>query len=259
MVKEQHRSVGRPPKEGARYDCGRRKPMGDPRGHAVWQFLKHHGDQLGLDPRLRTELGRLAYAGELTDRQVEAGHLVARIYGDYERHKRRRRSTASPSYMRSFGDPDGADDPIDPEELTSLERKIRGATSRFEKLQETIRVLPEAQLGAARAILEALCVEDRAVGNAGLEIAAPLLDYIAQCFDLPGAPAQTPSIAITARRPRRQAPRTAARRTDLDREAFNTVTHAMRPELDADGIQRAWDLFQALKDRSRLRRQKARA
>lgn len=274
MVNEGTR--GRPVQPGPRYDCGRRRPADDPRGLGTWHFIKQHATQLSLDPRCKTELARLGFVGELTDRQVQAGFEVAQIYGAFERYKRRRRSTASPSYLRSFGDPTGEDDPENvsaeplllpdetgrltiPRKLTALERKVLGAVEDMDKLDECFEVLPSGAIAPTRALIERLCVEDRRVTAADLDQAGPMLDYIAQVFKVRGPPAQPMSIAITARRPRRRAPTpTRDRRSDLDKAAWVQVTKAMRPDLDAAGIEKAWELLQALKDRDRFRREKGR-
>jgi hypothetical protein len=249
MVRNQ---VGRPPAEGPRYDCGRRKPQADPRGPATWHFLREHGDKLGADERLRTELGRLAFAGELTERQVDAGFLVARIYGEFERYKGKRRSVGSPSYVRAFGDPHAGEDELNPDELERLEHRIHRATKRFLRLQECFEVWPPSLVARARAIIEAMCVEDRHVPDAVLEHAAPMLDYIAQVFELADAGPPKKSIAVTSRRPPRRAagadPRGMGEKT-----AWLKCTKALRPDLEPAQLEEAWRTFRALRDMPRAK------
>lgn len=277
MVRESR--VGRPPGDGPRYECGRRKPPDDPRAHATVQFIRHDASRFA-DPKTKSELGLLLLGAEVTDRQAEAGFTVARIYGAIERYKRKRRSVGSPGYLRAFGDPSGDDDPENPSaeplllpdedgrltrprRLTGLERSIQEATSRMEKLQGCFDIVPPSLVASTRALVEKLCVENRRVSGADLEHIAPMLDYIAQVFEIPGAVATTNSIAITARRPRRRPPTpTRERRADIDKGPWVQVTKAMRPDLDDAGIERAWVLFnecrQAHKDRDRFRREKGR-
>jgi hypothetical protein len=264
---------------GPRYDCGRRKPTGDPRGGQTWQFLKQHGERLGADPRLRTQIGRLAFEGQLTDTQVEAAFLCARVYGEFERFKRRRRSAASPSYLRSFGDPDGEEDPQNhaahplllpdgrPRGLTVLERRCARAQERWDKLQDCFAAVPPLAARRVREAIERVAVEDLAIATAELELVAPMLDYIAQRFGIAAAPATTTGIAIRGRSPaRRPNPRAADRRTELDKGAWVVCTRMMAQrdgvELDDEELECRWREFQGLKmavhARARFRGEKER-
>jgi hypothetical protein len=67
--------------------------------------LATHQDQrskIGLDPRLGTELGRLALHDELTSAQVSAGFRIAEIYHAFEFFHDRTRSAAGSSFFRQF-------------------------------------------------------------------------------------------------------------------------------------------------------------
>jgi hypothetical protein len=57
---------------------------------------------MGLDPRLGTELGRLALHDELTSIEVSAGFRIAEIYQAFEHFRGRTRSAAGSSFFRQF-------------------------------------------------------------------------------------------------------------------------------------------------------------
>src|SRR5258708_35088173 len=96
---------GRPSKSGDRYKCGKLKPADtskQPISPALWQRIKTNGQKIGLDPRLGTELGRLALHDELTPMEVSAGFRIAEIYQAFEHFHGRTRSAAGPSILRPF-------------------------------------------------------------------------------------------------------------------------------------------------------------
>lgn len=284
---------GRPPVEGVeRYPSGRRKPSsGDPRGPALAQRAREAVRRRLLDPRWASEVELLGpnFTGDLSESQVETANLIGRIYGAYERFKRRRRTAASPSYMRAFGDPDGAEDPENPgaeallledgtghatipREPTELERKALKAQRRFDTLQGEIDYIPvsEADRARVRSILEELCVENRRPLVANLPSLRAMLDRIGSKFgrnDRRGG-GGPPSIAITARSPARRTNEqaiTAARRRQLEKEAYIKCQRAMNPKLKDFELELAWQAFhqirqipQAIADRERFRAQKRR-
>lgn len=256
--------VGRPAQPGPRYPSGRRKPEGDPRGRLIWRTLKENGLKLGADPRTRTQLSLLGLTGELTDSQVEAGFKFAGVYGRYERLKRLpRRSAASPSYMRAFGDPDGDDDPIDPIALEKLERRIRRAAEQFDAVQKLFKELPAGAQAQLRALVESVCIEDRPPGTMVLPELRALLDRIAEHFKIPIAHAEN-AIAITANRPRRtpdknHRPRAQHQRPgEINSDPFLAVMGKLRPDLTENELRLALHTAQALKARQRFRREKER-
>ena len=96
---------GRPSKSGDRYNCGKLRPAEtskQPISPALWQRIKTNGQKIGLDPRLGTELGRLALHDELTSAEVSAGFRIAEIYHAFERFHGRTRSAAGSSFFRQF-------------------------------------------------------------------------------------------------------------------------------------------------------------
>ena len=96
---------GRPSKSGDRFKCGKLKPAEtskQPISPALWQRIKTDGQKIGLDPRLGTELGRLALHDELSSAEVSAGFRIAEIYQAFERFHGRTRSAAGSSFFRQF-------------------------------------------------------------------------------------------------------------------------------------------------------------
>ena len=96
---------GRPSKSGDRYKCGKLKPAEtskQPISPALWQRIKTNGQKIGLDPRLGTELGRLALHDELTSAEVSAGFRIAEIYQVFESFHGCTRSAAGSSFFRQF-------------------------------------------------------------------------------------------------------------------------------------------------------------
>src|SRR5215467_6122408 len=96
---------GRPSKSGDRYKCGKLKPAEttkQPISPALWQRIKTNGQKIGLDPRLGTELGRLALHDELSSAEVSAGFRTAEIYQAFEKFHGRTRSAAGSSFFRQF-------------------------------------------------------------------------------------------------------------------------------------------------------------
>ena len=96
---------GRPSKSGERYKCGKLKPAEtskQPISPALWQRIKTNGQKIGLDPRLGTQLGRLALHDELTSAEVSAGFRIAEIYQVFEHFHGRTRSAAGSSFFRQF-------------------------------------------------------------------------------------------------------------------------------------------------------------
>lgn len=256
MLMVRDNRAGRPPLAGERYACGRRKPDTNARANNIWRRVVDDGIRFGLDPRLGTVIGRLSLHGEITDRQAEAGFHIAKIYGEFERHHRRCRSTVSPSYARAFGDPDAAEERMDPDELARLERRVQLATKRYKRLQAIIDDLP-VNHDKARDVIERLCVEDREIDACHLGSVRAMLDRIGVKLRKkdPNEQGQPHPIAITARQPPRPpAPIHRAARPDMSREAFLHVMR-MQGHDDQEGLA-AWDSYLALKERERFRRGK---
>lgn len=268
---------GRPRQSGARYPSGKLKPVQEPMSGVLWQRLKQHGRQLGLDPRLLTELGRLNWFGELTVAQTAAGHRIAGIYGRYEHFKKLRRSARSPSYEQGFGEAGVAEELIGPDALAERESRIRDATAKFVELvgvdhpdSPTPGLIPRSLRGP----VETLCVEDCSISPVLYEPVRQLLQRLAVHWRMtpgvaPRQQAQSPSSKALRHAPlhfnrHQDAAESAApqaqqqRRPNLDRIFWMTVAKKLRPDLSEDALGGAYDIQQALKQREIFRRAKAR-
>ncbi len=75
--------------------------------HAGWNRLRDIAQEIAVDPRLVTQLGRLFYKKQITSLQFEAGSRWSQYLHDYDRIKHgRTRTPASPSFeVRSPGEP----------------------------------------------------------------------------------------------------------------------------------------------------------
>lgn len=162
---------------GPRYPCGRRKSVGDVRAPTLWRRIKDNGIALGLDRRLGSEVGRLSLLGELTDTEAATAFLIAEVYGRFERYSGKRRTAHSPSYDIGRA--------AEPMEDHDHERRARRARKQFDRLQDCLPVYPPQ----ARAELEQLCCEDRAVSSLHLPEIRSLLARVAVEFGLSARPA----------------------------------------------------------------------
>jgi hypothetical protein len=178
MVKR--RRAGRRAKSGPRYPCGKRRESDDLDGGRppIWvRRIFDNAEALGLDPRIATQVGRLHILRALTETQVAAADLIARIYGRYEYFHGLRRSVRSPSYEIGMRRAEWAEDR--PEETAR-------ARDAFLRLQDCFPAAP----AALRAAVEQLAVEDRAVSPVHLDGVRAALDRIAGVFGLAPAPAK---------------------------------------------------------------------
>src|SRR6185369_8223603 len=208
---------------------------------------------------LGCELSRLSMMGELTLAQTAAGMRLAEIYGRFERSIGRRRSAASPAYAIGHGDPDLAEDRMTDEQLTQLAETRARARQAFLDLQEDLPVYPPR----ARALVEALCVEDRPLEPLALEEAKAVLDHLVRAFGPkwrekkpgPGRPQRSrPAPSEAPRAAPVQAGDTPAK------IAYRMALRVLRPDLDDSDIERAYklqtDLQAAISDRERFRQSK---
>lgn len=259
-----NKKPGRPAKPGPRYACGKLKPQVEPISGTLWQRLKQHGKQFGLDQRLTSELGRLNWFGELTLAQTAAGFRIAEIYGRYERLRHLRRSKASPSYEVSYGEAGAAEELLGPVELQALEDRVAAATEKFRALQKELshRIRP---------IIEQLCVEDRAVNPMAYDDVREALSALATSWQITTAPRRPPPAQGSRRShtplhfnqhedagspPAGDAAKPV--RPNLDKIFWMQVAKKLRPDLSDSHISEAFDIMQALKAREIFRRAKER-
>jgi hypothetical protein len=265
--------AGRPRENGARYPSGKLRPRKtskpdiEPISPALWGRIKTHGKQLCLDPRLSTELGRLALHGELTAAMVVAGFRVAEIYGRYEGFKRLRRSPKSPSYNASYGEAGVAEELLGAQQIEDLERRIREATRSVELLEAEI---PHNLRGP----VQDLCVSSQPISPAIYEDIRQLLQRLAIGWHLHGAPrgdAATPGRngrhgpalhfnkheeapeAVTVAIPTPESPK----KPNYDRIYFIEILCRENPQIDSRRAAELYDETQARKQRELFRAAKA--
>lgn len=171
--------MGRQRKQGERYSSGKLKPMCALITGLEWQQLRMLARRQLIDPRIATELGRLNLFGEMTNAQTVAGQRIGNIYGRYEALKGLPRSAKSPSYMVGSSGFELLDDAA----LAKLKKDIADATEAFDTLR---REIPHS----LRAVVEALCVEDRAINPMAYPSLRILFQRLAVKWKMTGAAAR---------------------------------------------------------------------
>jgi hypothetical protein len=180
-----------------------RRQLDEQAGCLVWQRLIESATEVGLDPRITSQIGRLRIQRLLTDTQAAAADLIGRVYGRYERLHGKRRSCRSPSY--EFWTGGSRDRSEEPDWVAQVEADYR-------RLQDVIPAFPRE----ARDLLEQLCVEDRAISAQALNsIVYRLLNEVSVAFDLGPAPAESSALPPT----RKLKPR-ASRQERFERGAY---------------------------------------
>lgn len=156
---------GRPRSERERYPSGQVKPDSAGITTTALQRLR----SLGTLPMLETQVGRLVFLGELTPLQMTTAHLIAEIYGRYDRAMGHRRSAASPAYEVGRGRDTGL------YESENERERAKAAKRAFGELQAEIRLCPRG----IKPMLEELCVEDRLCPPYALPAVKIALDMLA--------------------------------------------------------------------------------
>jgi hypothetical protein len=266
---------GRPAKSGERYKCGKLKPAEtskQPISPALWQRIKTNGQKIGLDPRLGTELGRLALHDELTSAEVSAGFRIAEIYHAFERFHGRTRSAAGSSFFRQFvADLEKpievgrrrSDDHIDVDE----EAAEREAREDFDVLQY---YMPAAQ----RDLVEQVCVASRPINPVSIPVLKMVLQYFFEIFrddknyrskrsrkfdpDTPKLKFYKPKKdkSKKAEKPVEQAEQ--PRPIDMRKLSYMQTLRILRPDLSDEQLEQAWGVYHALIARADFRRDKER-
>jgi len=174
---------GRPSKSGERYKCRKLRTAEtskQPISPALWQRIKTSGQKIGLDPRLGTELGRLALHDELTSAQVSAGFRIAEIYHAFEHFHGRTRSAAGSSFFRQFVA--DLEKPIEvgrrrSDDYIDLDREERECEAR-----ENFDVLQYYMPVAQRDLVEQVCVEGRPINPVSIPSLKLVLQYFFEIF-----------------------------------------------------------------------------
>lgn len=167
---------GRNRKQGERYRSGDLRPTGEPLAPAAWQRQLQAARLKIIDPKFGSELGRLQAAKELTATQVTAGERIGEIYGRYERFSGKRRSAKSPSYESGLGSIGAADDRLSQEERDRMQKIEGDAFRAFQALSGYMQHFPRD----LRAMIEHLCVDDRALNPTRLSEIRQALGHLAE-------------------------------------------------------------------------------
>jgi len=265
---------GRPAKSGERYNCGKLKPEDtskQPISPALWQRIKTNGQKIGLDPRLGTELGRLALHDELTSAEVSAGFRIAEIYHTFERFHGRARSAASSSFFRQFVA--DQEEPIEigrrrSDDYVSLDQEERERDAR-----EDFDVLQFYMPAAQRDLVEQVCVASRPINPVSMPVLKIVLQYFFEIFrddknyrskrskkfdaDAPKIKFYKPKKgkAKSAHKPV-ELVEPALARVDQRKVCYVQTLRILRPDLDDEQLELAWGIYHALIARADFRRQK---
>jgi hypothetical protein len=265
---------GRPSKSGDRYKCGKLKPADtskQPISPALWQRIKTNGQKIGLDPRLGTELGRLALHNELTSMEVSAGFRIAEIYQAFEHFHGRTRSAAGSSFFRQFVA--DLEKPIEvtrrrTDDYIDIDREEREREAR-----EDFGVLQYYMPAAQRDLVEQVCVTSRSINPASLSVLKMVLQYFFEIFRddknyqskrSKKFDANAPKIKFyRPKKDKAQKAETAVeagqpkpKPIDKRKLSYMQTLRILRPDLTDDQLKHAWGIYHALIARADFRKEK---
>jgi hypothetical protein len=265
---------GRPSRSGERYKCGKLKPADtskQPISPALWQRIKTNGQKIGLDPRLGTELGRLALHDELTSAEVSAGFRISEIYQTFEHFHGRTRSAAGSSFFRQFVA--DLEKPIEvsrrrTDDYIDIDREDREREAR-----EDFDVLQFYMPAAQRDIVEQVCVASRPINPMSLPVLKMVLQYFFEIFRddknyrskrSKKFDADTPKIKFY--RPKKEKAKKAEaaveveqpkpRPVDKRKLSYMQTLRILRPDLTEGQLEQASDVYHALMARADFRKEK---
>jgi hypothetical protein len=264
---------GRPSKSGDRYKCGKLKPAEtskQPISPALWQRIKTNGQKIGLDPRLGTELGRLALHDELTSAEVSAGFRIAEIYRAFEHFHGRTRSAAGSSFFRQFVA--DTEKPIEigrrrTDDYVSLDQEEREREAR-----EDFDVLQYYMPAAQRDIVEQVCAASQPINPVSIPVLKMVLQYFFEIirddknyrskrskkFDAGGP-------KIKFHKPKRDKAKRLEKQVenaeppkpiDNRKVSYMQTLRILRPDLNDEQLEQAWGVYHALIARADFRKEK---
>jgi hypothetical protein len=264
---------GRPSKSGDRYKCGKLRPAEtskQPISPALWQRIKTNGQKIGLDPRLGTELGRLALHDELTSAEVSAGFRIAEIYQAFESFHGRTRSAAGSSFFRQFVA--DLEKPIEigrrkTDDYLDVDREAREREAR-----EDFDVLQFYMPAAQRDLVEQMCVASRPINPVSIPVLKIVLQYFFEIFrdeknyrskrskkfdaDAPKIKFYKPKKDKAKRVEKPVENAEPPKRVDVRKVSYMQTLRILRPDLDDDQLEHAWGIYQALIARADFRQEK---
>jgi len=264
---------GRPSKSGERYKCGKLKPAEtskQPISPALWQRIKTNGQKIGLDPRLGTQLGRLALHDELTSAEVSAGFRIAEIYQVFEHFHGRTRSAAGSSFFRQFVADTEKPIEVGPrrtDDYISIDQEEREREAR-----EDFDVLQYYMPAAQRDIVEQVCVASRPINPVSLPVLKIVLQYFFEIFrddknyrskrskkfdaDAPKIKFYKPKKdkAKKVKKPVENAE--LQKRIDVRKISYMQTLRILRPDINDKQLEQAWGIYHALIARADYRKEK---
>jgi hypothetical protein len=254
---------GRPSKSGERYKCGKLRPAEtskQPISPALWQRIKTNGQKIGLDPRLGTELGRLALHDELTSAEVSAGFRIAEIHHAFEHFHGRTRSAAGSSFFRQFVA--DLEKPIEINRRRSDDYMDLDREEREHEAREDFDVLQYYMPTAQRDLVEQVCVESRPINPVSIPTLKLVLQFFFEifrddknyrskrskkfCADAPKIKFYKPKKDKTkkAEKPVEK----VEQRNPIDNRklSYLQTLHILRPDLTDEQLEQAWGVCHAL-------------
>ena len=264
---------GRPSKTGDRYKCGKLKPAEtskQPISPALWQRIKTNGQKIGLDPRLGTELGRLALHDELTSAEVSAGFRIAEIYQVFEHFHGRTRSAAGSSFFRQFVA--DTEKPIEvgrrrTDDYISIDQEEREREAR-----EDFDVLQYYMPAAQRDIVEQVCVASGPINPVSLPVLKIVLQYFFEIFrddknyrskrskkfdaDAPKIKFYKPKKDKAKKIEKAVENEEPPKRVDVRKVSYMQTLRIVRPDLTDEQLEQAWGVYHALIARADYRKEK---
>jgi hypothetical protein len=258
-------SKGRPRKNGERTACGALKRVAD--NGLTPTAIKRISEDLARgagDKRFETEVARLLFERKINDREAAAAFRVGEIYGRFERLHGKHRSAVSPSYtIGRAGAPELADERMTDEQVEARDRRERDVEAAFAALQDEVPPYPAKW----RAMLEHLCVDNLHVPEIWLPELRWMLERIAKAARIPGqkkgerngsgGKSVTPPRVVPLNRTNGAVSTSTVPRINDDRDAWITLIHNLRPDLDAAALIEAGRFQGALRDRAVLMRERA--
>ena len=246
------------------------KRQNQPISPALWQRIKTNGQKIGLDPRLGTELGRLALHDELTSAEVSAGFRIAEIYNSFYNFHGRSRSAAGSSFFRQFVA--DSEKPIEvgrrrTDDYIGIDREAaeREAREDFDVLQF---YMPVPQ----RDLVEQVCVEGRPINPVSIPVLKIVLQYFFEIFrddknyrSKRSKKFDTDAPKIKFYRPKKEKAKNVEKavenaeppkRIDARKVPYMQTLRILRPDLDDDQLEQAWSVYRALIARADFRKEK---
>jgi hypothetical protein len=264
---------GRPSKSGDRYKCGKLKTAEtskQPISPALWQRIKTHGQKIGLDPRLGTELGRLALHDELTSAEVSAGFRIAEIYQTFEHFHGRTRSAAGSSFFRQFVA--DLEKPIEVTRRRSDDYVSIDQEEREREAREDFDVLQYYMPVAQRDIVEQVCVASRPINPVSIPVLKIVLQYFFEIFrddknyrskrskkygaDAPKIKFYRPKKDKAKKVEKLVENEEPPKRVDKRKVPYMQTLRILRPDLNDEQLEQAWGIYHALIARADFRSEK---